>query len=873
MSVAVPAERFLPVALVEARSRRQRIALLSAVGAVATFLLLRAGASLVLDRWWFDSVTSAPVWRVKLTAQAQVGLGTGAVVALVLGGSVWYVWRVGRIQEPSTNGVIRRYHQRMGPAHLWLLVGTAAYFSYHIAVAATSSWDLWLLFQNADELGRSAPVDGRDIGYHLFRLPFLVAASSFLRQLVVFAIGVSVFGHAMSGALRWPGGGRRSSSLAVAHLVALGTFACVLQALHDMFVARPSIATNRVGSFDGPGYTEEHVTRPGLFAAALAVAVVGFVVIWCGRTRRWRALVVAAGVALVVHGAVVVVLPALSERFIVAPAEAARQLWSIDNNLQATNEAYGLVDVTTTEVVLDDLVARSEIDAGASDIARVPLFDVATLAPTLQVLAGTAGSRIIDVDAMEYMVDDQDVPVFVAARSARRDDIPERGWVQEHLVYTHGDGVVVAPADRTDADGRPDTTSLIDDFGVERVPLYFGEQLDGWYSLVATKRTQQGGTEFEGQGIDMSSRFARLALALTVGESQPFLTAETTEDTQLLYRRSVRERVGSLAPFLALDGDPYPVLADGRVVWVVDGYTTSSTFPAAQFTKVSGVPTSSDLAGREINYLRASVKATVDAETGETHLYRNDGGTDPIIDVWDGVFPGLLEPIEAFPAELAPHVRYPDDLWTVQTSLVGRYHVETAEELFNGTGRWAISAAAAPTVGEPTTAPAPSVDIFTPLSDPVGRFATVRPLGPGSGSDTRTTRDELSAFVVAEHGLGGAIDLVVPATGDGPPLLSPQVAQSAIDADPDLARVITLLNANGSKVQFGPMTPTVSARGLIWTRPIVVVGTGSAAAPRLYGVAAVFNGQVALRSSTAEAVEAVENPLAPTVLPAEDVTT
>ena len=808
---AIPVERFLLVSLIERRTRRTRIVLFAALAIVGLLLTARGVAAVVLDRWWLATVTDADVWRTGLVARAQLGIGVGAVTAGLVGSTVWFVLRVATLDRAAPARIITRYHQRMGPAHRWLLVGLAVYLTWHIATSAISQWQLWLLFRNGADLGQAAPVDGRDLGFHLFQLPFLKAASSFLRQLSAFTLVLAVFGHVASGALRFPGDAVRSSRRAIAHIGALAAFVCLLQALHDVFVARPSVATNRVGTFDGPGYTEANITQPGLIVSALFTLAVGATAVWLGKSGRWKPLLIALGLAVLVHGAVVVALPAVTERFVVAPAEADRQLWSIENNLLATNEAFDLDTASIETVDLEELTVTEPVEAAAS-IAAVPLFDTLMMAPALQVLAGTTGTRITDVDLDRYEIEGDNRPVFLAARNARRDDLPESGWVQEHLVYTHGDGVVAVPADRTDVDGRPDVEVLDGRFGVEHTPLYFGEQLDGWYAIVGTRRAQQGGTEFTGDGIAMSSLFERSVLALTVGETQPLFSSELTSESELLFRRSVRERVGALAPFLDLDGDPYPIVADGRVTWVLDAYTTSSEYPASQFVTVSGVPAASDLTGRNINYLHAAVKATVDAETGETHLYRVDDG-DPFLDVWDGVYPGLMEPVDAFPDELRPHVRYPDDLWTVQSSLIGRYHVDTAEELFSGTGRWAVSAAAATAVGEPTDAAAPSVDLFTPLADGLDGFAAVRPLGPGTGSNPLTTRDELAAIAVAEHGIDGGITLVEPDLDGGLPLLSPQVAQSAIDADPEFARVITLLNANGSKVQFGPMSPLITDGG------------------------------------------------------------
>ncbi len=852
MAATVPVSRFGLVAFVERRGRGFRAVLWVLAALLVVLYAARWVAQVILDRWWFESVTNTDVWSVRFIAQLQLLLGVGLLTAAVLGSTVWLVLRLGRLQREPPSRFMQRYHERMGPAHRWLLVGIAVFFSLRIGFAATDRWQSWVLFREGSDLGVEVPIAGGDLGYHLFKLPFLAAASSFLRQLLLLTLGVALFGHGASGALRLSPKGS-SSRVAKAHIAMVVAGLLAVQALHDVVVARASVATNRIGAFDGPGFTERYISKPGLLLAALAAVAAGFAAVWWARTDRWRPFASLLAVAAVIQVAVVSVVPTVVEKFFVAPAEAERQLWSIEYNLDATKLAFEIDDVEA-ETFRSDSTSDVGVEA---DVARVQLFGSSVVASALQILSATTGTRITDADLDRYVVDDESVPIYIAARSASRADVPEVGWVQDHLVYTNGNGVVTVPADRTDADGRPDIATYADGFGASDVPLYFGEGLDNWYAIVGTARSQLGGAEFDGEGVALSSFGQRLVLALAVGEYQPVVSSELTPDSELLYHRSVRERVGSLAPFLRLDGDPYPVVDDGRVVWVIDGYTTSSTYPYSQFVNGDNVPATSDLAGRSFNYLRASVKATVDATTGETHLYRTDDGNDPILQTWSDIFPGLLEPADAIPSTLRAHLKYPADQWTIQTGLLGRYHVNDPEDLFNGTDRWAVSAAAANTVGDSSMGPAPSVDEFTELAESFDGFGSVRPFGPGSATNPTSTRNELSALAVADHELDGSIHLVVPPSDLVPPLLSPQVAQSAIDADPEVAQAITLLNANGSKVQFGPMSPVVVQDALVWVRPIIVTGTGTSAAPRLYGVAAVLNGQVAVEPTAVQAVTAV----------------
>jgi hypothetical protein len=293
------------------------------------------------------------------------------------------------------------------------------------------------------------------------------------------------------------------------------------------------------------------------------------------------------------------------------------------------------------------------------------------------------------------------------------------------------------------------------------------------------------------------------------------------------------------------------------VVWIVDGYTTSATYPYSQYYASTGLSTSSDVASTTLNYLHLAVRATVDATDGTTHLYRAANDTDdPILDRWQSILPGLIDDAASLPSGVAQHLRYPKDLFIVQSTLLGRYHVADAETLFNGSQRWTISPAAAATVDDTKVGTAAPVFTFTLDDEGQSVWSMVRTYNPGAASNPNSARDELAAIITADNDHPDRLMLTTLQSSDGGALSSPRVAQSAILADPELARAITLLNANGSKVQFGPMTPALLADGLVWARSLIVTGTGAAAAPRLQAVAAVSSGVVGSAATTAEAVVA-----------------
>lgn len=859
MSTRPEAPRFPIVAWLERRSRRQRRWGLAVLALAGLWWLARFTAATLLDRWWFESVTSAPVWSTKVLAQVELAVIAAVLTAIVLGFAVRLGLTVGPAPGNGPNRLVVHYRQRMGPAHRWAMIAVVVVLTARVIPAAMGRWQPWVLFLQGPSLGTPAPEIGWDLGYHLFRLPFLTVASTWFRQLLLTAFVLGGLGHVATGALRLPGRGRSSAKAALAHLGGLAGVYAFVQSLHYLFVQRPALATNETGAFDGPGFTELRVVAPALLVLAVVAAVAAAAAGWGVWTGGWRPAWYAFGAWAVTAVVGLGVAPYLVQQFVVRPAEAERQLPFIAHNLDATRQAYRLDAVEQMSVPFADGLTSDPPPDSIDDLARVPLFTETQLVKPLQVLEGTTATRITDVDLDRYVIDGVTRPVLIATRNSDRTGLPEKGWVQTRLVYTHGDGIVAVPADTVAADGRPDVDALAGVLAPARSELYFGEDLAGWYVIVGTKRTEQGGARFDADtGITLTGMWERLVLALAVGEVEPVTSTELTPDSQLLFRREVRERLRMLAPFLAFDGEPYPVVDGDRVVWVVDGYTKASTFPYSQYARNARPAKTSDLAGKSFNYLHAAVKATVDAYDGTVHLYRTEvgGEGDPILEAWSRIFPGLIEPIADMPPGLRSHLLYPPDLLTVQTSLLGRYHVDDPETLFNGSDRWAISAAPGQGVAKESPGASPAVSLFMPSGDLKGHWVAIRPYGPGAANNPTSTRDILSGLAIADHDNPERLRLVRIERRPGRQVSSPLVAQAAIDTDADLAQAFTLLNANGSAVQFGPMTPLPFTDALVWARPIIVTGTAGRTAPRLFGVAAVSNGLVGEAPTAPEAVAA-----------------
>jgi uncharacterized membrane protein (UPF0182 family) len=860
MSARPVAPEFPIVSFLRRRSRLQRRIAAGLAVLLAVAWLVRFGAATMLDRWWFDSVTDAPVWSTRLIAQVELAVAAAVITGAVLGLSTYLGLTVGPAPDNGPNRLVSRYRQRMGPAHRWLLMGIAVVLTLQMIPVAMSRWQEWVLFLNGPRLGVHAPEIGFDLGFHLFRLPFLIVVAGWARRLLTLAAAIAVVGHVTNGALRLPGRDRSSARRALAHLGALAAAFALLQGLTFLFVQRPGLATNRNGPFDGPGFTELRVISPALIVLAIIAFATAIAAVYGVRSGRWRPMLVGFSVWAVAYVIGMWIIPNAVQMIIVKPAEAQHELPYIAHNLDATRTAYRLDAVEQVTQPYTDGLASPPTDDANEILTRIPVFTSLQLINPLQVLEGTTATRITDVDLDRYSIDGVTRPVLIAARNANRADLPEKGWVQSHLVYTHGNGIVAVPADTAALDGRPDVDALAIELAPERPELYFGEALANWYAIVGTKRTEQDGARFDADtGIELSGFWSRLVTAIGLGDIEPLTSSELTSSSQLLLRRDVRERLQMLAPFIVWDAEAYPVVVGGRVIWVIDGYTKANTYPYAQFARDTKLKASSPLSNGGYNYLHGSIKATIDAYDGTVHLYRTEvgGEDDPILEAWEQIFPGLIEPIADMPADLAEHLLYPPDLFTVQTSLLGRYHVSDPEILFNGSDRWSISVAPGNGVAQESPGLSEAVSLFLPTAgDMQGHWVAIRPYGPGASTNPSANRDLLAAFAIADHDDPERLLLVRVEPRRGRQVSSPLVAQSAIDTDPELAQSFTLLNANGSAVQFGPMTPLPLDGAMVWARPIIVTGTAGTTAPRLFGVTAVSNGIVGEAPSTDEAVAA-----------------
>jgi uncharacterized membrane protein (UPF0182 family) len=521
----------------------------------------------------------------------------------------------------------------------------------------------------------------------------------------------------------------------------------------------------------------------------------------------------------------------------------------IQRNIVATKAAMGIEDITRKETTFSS-ISTADIQKNDAALRDVRQLDPAQMLNRFALDQGlTSFYTVNDLDVDRYSIDGRVQQVLVAARELNPAGIPNRTWVSRHLIYTHGCGLIAAPASLATEDGRP---SYID-LKVTKPQIYFGDRL-GEYAVVKSSQKEQacpGGnqTSFVGDGgIKVNSFIRRVALAVNFGEFNLFGSNLITQDSQILLQRDVRSRVAKIAPFLHLDADPYPVVVNGEVKWVIDAFTTTNRYPYAESANVSQLTAGSGL-NHSFNYVRNSVKAVVDAYTGKVTLYLMDT-KDPIALMWNAAFPDLFAKKSTVPAELSAHFRYPEDLFRVQTNMFGRYQFDDATLFFNRDAAWSVSQAPAnapetssgtTSLGTATTGIAPvdsinatdsSVARFNPyfsiFHEPnaktdIGQFSMVRPFVPFSADDGR--KELRSMMVVSSepktYGKITVYDIQTPLPA------GPATVAAQFESEPAISQTITPLDQRGSRVTYGDMQLVPVGKGIVYIRPMFVQPDGN----------------------------------------------
>ncbi len=827
---------------ISAPKKSRAIAIIFVGALVALFVSSRSVASFYVNVLWHNSLGRSDVLWGIIGSKALLGLVFVAVFVIALAFNLWLADRVAPVVTGTSpeQRMVTTYQQILGRKKWILRLVVSVVLGLMVGLPAISQWQEWLLFRNAQQFGVSDALFNRDLSFYVFRLPFIEFVVDWAFGSILLIALVTGVSHYLNGAISIQDSSRRVTPQAKAHLSVLFAAMSLVRA-GSYWLSRFDLTRSRRGVVEGATYTDINAQLPAINLMILVSIAVALLFLWNVRQKGWRLPVLATMMWIVVAVAAGTIYPSIIQRFSVQPNVSTKELPYISRNIVATKSAMGIDKVERVALSFDSVTAQ---DVTADD---GPLRDVRQLDPIEMrdrfVLDEGLKSfyTIRDLDVDRYEIKGRTQQVIIGARELNTAGIPNRTWVSQHLLYTHGCGVVAAPASIVTADGRP----VYVDLAVKQPQLYVGEGL-GLYSIVGTNQVEQpcpdvAPSAYSGDGgVKLSSTLRRIAFAVNFGEYNLFGSNLITADSRIMWIRDIKQRVEKMAPFLRYDADPYPVVVGGKVLWVLDAYTITDRYPYGQRANVSQLNAGSGLYA-SFNYVRNSVKVVVDAYTGGTKFYLADAN-DPIAATWAKVFPKLMTPISEASPELVSHFRYPEDLFRVQTNIYGRYQFDDSTLFFNRDAAWSISQAP-PSAADMATSAAFAIDprlnpdaitvqdanaarfvpYYTIFHAPdsaktPGVFSMLRPFAPFSSDDTRK---ELRAFMVVSSDPKTYGKLTVYEVNDPLPD-GPATVAAEFGSDPIISPQITLLDRSGSRVVYGDLQIVPVAKGLVYVRPLYV---------------------------------------------------
>lgn len=862
-------------------SRRARTLLLTlgVLAVLAMAFIMFAG--FWTDWLWFRSVKYSSVFTTTLWTK----IGLFAVFGLLMAGAVGLnVWLAYRLRPPLSamsmeQQSLDRYRMSVAPYKKWLLLGIAAVVGMIAGASAAGQWKTWLMYVNGVPFGKKDPQFHLDVSFYTFDLPWYRFLLGFGFAAVVLSVIAAVVVHYLYGGLRVTSPGARATAAATGHLsVLLGLFVtlkAVAYWLDRYGLAVKSSDFKASDNWTGLRYVDANAYLPAktiLVAIAAICAVLFFATLW---RRTWQLPVI--GFGLMVLSAILIggLYPAIVQKFQVQPNEQAKESPYVEKNIKATRDAYGIDGAEVKDYPgvpqTDD---RTKLRSVADTTASLRLLDPNIVSPAFQQLQQVKGYYGFPSTLAVDRYSGQDT--VIGLRELNIGGIPKNNWINDHFKYTHGYGVVAAKG-TTVKDGAPDfTQSDLPSkgmFGTDfQQRIYYGEQTKQ-YSIVGGPQKELDYSDDKGEketsykgdsGVNLNNPVNRAAYALAFSEPQILYSGAIGEGSRILYNRTPKDRVEAVAPWLTIDGAPYPAVVDGRIKWIVDAYTTTNGYPYASRTTL-GQSTADSLTNSQravvaqenrVNYIRNSVKATVDAYDGTVDLYQWDT-QDPVLKTWMKAFPGTVKPKSEISKPLMDHMRYPQDLFKVQRELLTRYHVTDPQTFLSGSEAWAVP-------DDPTTKAGTAVPPYylsmkmpgQPEKDQVFSLTT---------TFTPNERPNLSAFMAVNADPGtpdyGKIRILKMPTSKPPD--GPGQVQSKFQSEPKIAESIRLLRGGDSEIEYGNLLAVPMDGGMLYVEPVYVRSSGLKY-PLLRKVLVTYGGQTAFEDTLEKALNVVFGAEAPT---------
>jgi len=855
--------------------RRYQVWILVAIAFVIVALIVVQGiANLYTNYLWFRSESFDDVWRSMTLARVELGGFFIGVFFVACWMSLFVVDKVAprALFMAPEQDIVRRYQETLGRHRVAVRTIVSAILALIVGSGTTSQWQHWLLFRHGGSFGVKDAQFHKDVGYFVFKLPFLSFLVDWTQvALVVLAI-LCVAAYYLNGGLRFSGASPRVDPRATSHFSVIFAALALLRAAGYFFVDRYALDVAPNGNIQGAGYTAVHVKLPALNLLVI-VALAAFVLfVYNVYARNWMLPAVAAGLWAFLGIVTAFVFPAVVQSLEVNPSASTVELPYISRNMVATQAAYGLTGVVQRPFPGNNDATAGILTEDATSLEDVDLWDPTVSAQTYQTLQRNRGFYSINGVAFDrYQLNtgpnnaSQLTPVVVGVREISASHLNRITWVNTHLVYTHGYGLVMAPANTTNSDpsfalGDVPIQTALGAPGLTNPEVYYGIGETG-YVVVDSAQAEFNYQSASGPvtarytgsgGIRVGSIWQKAAFALRFHDFNLMVSKLVTPGSRILFNQDVRTIVHNVAPFLQIDSNPYPVVDDGHIDWVVDAYTTSSYYPYSQ-----PVPAGSGLQGG-FNYIRNSVKAVVDAYTGKVTLYAVNQ-SDPILRAWERTFPGMFQPLSAMGPTLLDHLRYPQNLLAAEATMFGRYHISASNplEFFEGTASWTQAETG---TGQSATVVQPVYQLLALPGQTSPSFDAFVPLVPLS---TSGTAQNLSSFLVAGCAAADYGQLTAYEIPQGrAPVAGPAIANATMAAFSLVSEKATLLDQHGSRAIFGPTLMIPIDDSLLYVRALFV-SSATNALPQFTDVVVVYGTKVAIANTLTGpggALEAVFGP-------------
>jgi hypothetical protein len=826
--------------------RRRRLGLVALVLVLGLVLVLPYLVQLAAEWPWFASLGYERVFATRLVAELSLGLVVGLAAFAFLYVNLWIAQR-GVVPNPLVLQMDPEARSVLDLTRLLrrlTLPGTLA-LGLLIGLASAGGWLTVLQFLNQTPFGVTDPVFERDVGYYVFTLPIVAGTIGLLTTLTSLALLASLVIYVVRRDIVVFGRRVTVGPAARRHVAALFVLLFVLAALRAWFVRLPDLLYSTTGPLVGASFADLHGRLMGLRLAALAALAGAGLVAWGARTGNLaRSVGIAAvlyfGVSLLGVGA----YPALVQRLIVAPNELVKETPQLAAHIAATRRAWGLDRVVTRDLTGEAQLTERDILANQPTIENVRLWD---RDPLLQTFGQLQEIRtyydFVSVDDDRYWIDGQYRQVLLSPRELNAASLPTRTFINERLTFTHGYGITLGPVNQVTEEGLP--VLFIKDLppasavslGVTRPEIYFGELTDSWVFARTRQREfdypsgdENIFTTYEGAGgVPVGGLFRRAVLAAHFASLKALLSSDITNESRALYYRNILVRARKALPFLLFDGDPYLVVTDaGRLQWILDAYTATSRYPYSQ-------PLSNGT-----NYLRNSVKVVIDAYDGSVTAYLADPA-DPLIRTLARVFPGILEPLDAMPADLRAHLRYPEDLFRVQTDLYATYHMAEPEIFYHREDQWQKPVMAR---GGDEQDPFLRHIVMRLPEERQAEFIFMVPFTPRG-------KDNLASWMVARNDREHYGQLVVYRFPKQSLVFGPTQIVNRISQNTEISRQISLWDQRGSEVIRGNLLVIPIEESLIYVQPLYLRAEGGRI-PELKRVVVAHQNRVVMEETLEE---------------------